>query len=157
MRDQRARQGHALTLAARQFGRAMVGSLGQADRRQHLLGLQGCCVTRQAPNPQGHGHIVQSTELWQQVMELVNKADVLVAQVAQGLGAQARQGLAHDMHLTLRGRIQTAQQMQQGAFARARGAHNGDCLASLHRQVYRLQNADIQGALFEAAHQALRL
>jgi hypothetical protein len=37
---------------------------------------------RQAANAQRHGHVVQRAELGQQVVELVDEAQVLVAQLA---------------------------------------------------------------------------
>jgi hypothetical protein len=39
LRDQGARDGHALALAARQLGRAVLGALGQTHLRQHPRGL----------------------------------------------------------------------------------------------------------------------
>jgi hypothetical protein len=43
-----------------------------------------------------------------------------------------------------RGRIQPAQQVQQRALARARGADNGQRLARAHRQIDALQHAHVQ-------------
>ena len=45
---------------------------------------------RRAADAQGHGHVVQRAELRQQVVELVDEAQVLVAQLALPLGRKGR-------------------------------------------------------------------
>eukprot|EP01040_Poterioochromonas_malhamensis_P022980 gene22980-28056_t len=73
---------------------------------------------RQAADAQRHGHVVQRTELRQQVVELVDKPQVLVAQLPLALRRQRRHLFALQAHRARRGCIQPAQQVQQGALAR---------------------------------------
>jgi hypothetical protein len=91
-----------------------------------------------AADPQRHGHVVQRAEFRQQVVKLVDKAQVLVAQPALRRRIQLRQRLAQQLHRAAGGRVQPAQQVQQRAFARARGADDGQRLAGLHVQVHAL-------------------
>jgi len=66
------------------------------------------------------------------VVKLVNKAQMLVAQIAHLLCIQARQRLPHQGDCAARRAVQATQQMQQRAFARARSAHHGQRFAALN-------------------------
>ena len=89
------------------------------------------------------------------MVKLVNKAQVLVAHAALLGGRQAHQLAAHELHPAPAGRIQATQQVQQRAFARARGAHNGQSLAAPHLQVHALEHLHIEWAFVKALGQAL--
>ena len=94
-------------------------AVGQAHTRQHGCGLLRSLCTVGTPNPQRHGHVVLRAELRQQVVKLVHKTQVTVAQVALFRGTELRKLLPHQCHAATGGGIQPAQQVQQGAFARA--------------------------------------
>jgi hypothetical protein len=126
---------------------AVFGAFGQAHLGQQLAGLLRGLLAVHAPNPQGHGHVVQRAELGQQVVKLIHKTQVRIAQPANGCRVHVRQGLAHPLHAALAGRVQTAQQVQQGAFARTRSAHDGQRVTSVHLQVDIAQHGHVQGAL----------
>jgi hypothetical protein len=91
------------------------------------------------------------------MVELVDKAEVAVAPLALLGGTQGRQQLPFELHRALGGRIQPAQQMQQGAFARTRGAHDGQGLSSVDLQIDALQHGHVQTPFGEALGQALGL
>ena len=148
---------HTLALAAREFGRSVVQTLTQTDAAQHGLSAFGGLGSRLAANPQRHGHVVAGAELGQQVVELVDKTQVAVAHVALSRGAQARQVLAFELYLPAARRVQAAQKVQQGAFARARGAHDGQGLPRFDAQVHALQDGHVQAAFGEPFGQAVRL
>jgi len=76
----------------------------QPHRFQHGLGLCAGSVAVHAANPKRHGHVVKCAEFRQQMMELIDKTQVLVAQLAQCRGVQTRQGLAHQRYVA-RGRL----------------------------------------------------
>ena len=110
---------------------------------------------RQAANAQGHSHVVQRAELRQQVVELVDEAQVLVAQLALPLGRKGRHLRPLQAHGARRGCIQPAQQVQQRALARTRGTDDGQRLACADLQVYAVQHSHIQPAFGETLGQAL--
>ena len=84
------------------------------------------------------------------MVELVNKAQQQIAPGPLVSGAPLRPRLALQQDLSLRGLIQTAHQMHQGAFARTRSTHNGDRFTCGHREVHTLQHRDIQTAFGKA-------
>ena len=157
VRDQRTRNGYALALAARQLCRAVRHALFQPYGLQHLRGLLQRLFFAVTANTQRHGHIVLRAELRQQVVKLVDKTQVLVAQLTLAFGAERVQGLALQVHAALCGGIQPAQQMQQSAFSRARGAHNGQRFTGMHLQINIVQHLHIQVPIFKALGDTARL
>lgn len=133
----------------------MLQALTQAHPLQPARGQLSGLGAVLAANPQRHGDVVQCAELGQQVVELVDKTEVAVAPLALLGRAQGRQQLPLELHRALAGRVQAAQQMQQSAFARAGGAHDGECFARVHGQVHALQHGHIQAPFGEALGQAL--
>jgi hypothetical protein len=118
--------GHPLLHATRQFARAFVHGLTQADRVQHGPGLVALPGGHPALAHQGRqGHVLQRSERRQQVVELEHKAQ-------RGATAQ-RQGLVIDPHhlfafdpVAARGHaLEQAQDVQQGALARPGGTDEG--------------------------------
>ena len=53
----------------------------QAHDRQHLQGDFRSLLAGLAPDPQRHGNVVERAELGQQMVKLVDKTQVLVAQL----------------------------------------------------------------------------
>ena len=80
--DQRACNRDALALASRELRRPVCDAPGQPDLRQHGLRLRACGLGRHAADAQRHRHVVEGAELGQQVVELVDEAEVAVAPVA---------------------------------------------------------------------------
>ena len=76
--DERARDGHALLLAAGERTRAMLEPMSESDAAQQLLGTR----LRLAPGPAGdeerHRDVLDGREFRQQVMELKDESDVTV-------------------------------------------------------------------------------
>src|SRR5690606_29722773 len=72
----------APALAARQFGRPVQQAFPQTDPLQNRSRLLTCSDAVHAPYPQRHRHVVLRAELGQQMVELVNKTQVLIAQLA---------------------------------------------------------------------------
>ena len=60
----------------------MVQAVRQPDLRQNSLRRSARGLGRLAPNAQGHGNVVQRREFGQQVMELVDEAQVPVSPLA---------------------------------------------------------------------------
>ena len=87
------------------------------------------------------------------MVELVDKAQMLIAKFALFFGAERVHGLAHQMHTAFAGAVQATQQVQQCTFARARGPHNGQRLPGVHLQTNPLQHLHIQVPIFKALGQ----
>ena len=100
-----------------------------------------------APDEKRHGRIFLRGELGQQMVELVDETERTVAQIA-ALGLGNREGVApHQRDFSGSRRVESAQQMQQRAFARARGADDGKRLAGADVQVDLMQHRHVDPAL----------
>src|SRR5690606_5029730 len=77
-----------------------------------------------------------------QVVELEHVADVLAAPVRQAAAAHGVDALAVDGDLAAAGRVQAADQVQQGGLAGARRAHQRDEVALFDLQVQAVQHVD---------------
>ena len=142
LRDQRARQRHALPFAAGQLARHMRDPLGQPDTLQHRARRLLRLVARHAPNQQGHGNVVERGKFRQQMMELVDESERGIAQVAARLFIQAGEIAALQTDRAGGRRIQPAEQVQQGRFAGTGSADDGDPLALDDVEVESLQHLD---------------
>ena len=83
------------------------------------------------------------------MVELVDKTQMLIAQTPLRSRVQMAQNLTPQGHLPGAGRIQAAQQMQQGAFAGTGSPHNRHRLPGPDLKIYALQNRHIQPPLLE--------
>ena len=154
-RHQRARERRALALAAGELARRVVEALAQAHLAQDRRGLRAGRGPCHPPDEERHRDVVDRGELHQQMMELVDEAERLVAQsAALGVG-QRRHGPSHHLDFARRGRVEPAQKVQQRALARAGGADDRDDLSRSHVQVdpdqYRHRHAGIAIRLLQAA------
>ena len=87
-------------------------------------------------------------------MKLVDKTQVRIAQATLRSGIQIGQRLPAQRHATAAGRVQAAQEVQERAFTRARGADDGHRIATLHLQVNAAQHGDVQAPFGKALGQA---
>src|SRR3546814_8914276 len=78
-----------------------------------------------------------------QVVELEHEADVLAAPLRQLAGAHAVDARAVDLDLAAAGRVQAADQVEQGGLARTRGTHQRDEVALVDVQVQAVQHGDL--------------
>ena len=126
----------------------MAYPVGQLDLLDDLLGAGPGVAAGPQPaqdRPADHPRqqdVLEEVQLRQQVVELEDEADAVVAQAAPGTPAQRE-----DVAPLIRDRafvrqIQGSEDVQQGALAAAAGAHDGDELARL----------DGQGGAVEHAH-----
>src|SRR3546814_8693898 len=80
------------------------------------------------------------------MVKLVDKTERAVAQIAARGIAERRHRLSGNVDLACRGLVEPAEQMQQGAFAGARSANDGNGLASRHGQIEVAENLRAQAA-----------
>ena len=133
----------------------MLAPLCQPDTGQHGgRGLERP-GTGLATDQQRHGHVLEGRKLAQQVMELVNEAQLAVAQRSAGLFREGIEPLAIDRHPAPRGLVQPAQQVQQRALAGAGGADDGHHFTRRHAEIDVLQDGKLAPALVVVLLQAL--
>jgi hypothetical protein len=154
-RHERARERRALPLAARELTGRMVEPLPQADFAQDRGGPLVRGRARHAPDQQGHRDVLERRELHQEMVELVHEAERLVAQPpALGVGERGHRA-AENLHLAAGGRIQSAEQVEQRALARARRADDRDHLARrdghVHAQQHPHRHAGVAVRLLQPA------
>ena len=155
--DQGAGDGHALALAARQLGGAVVQAFAQPHGLEYLRGGLGTFGGGRPADTQGHTDVVECTEFGQQVVELVDKAQVLVTQAALRGGVHLGDVLAQQLNAAGGGGIEPTHQVQQGAFARTGRADDSQRFARMHIQVHAVQHGEVDAALMEAFGQAAHL
>ena len=80
-------------------------------------------------------NVFLSRQCGHEIIKLENEADVSSAPGCQLTFAQLFDGLIRNRNRTLRGTIQTTDQIEQRALARARGPHESQELTSHHLQV----------------------
>ena len=148
--DECARNGHALALAAGKLSRPVMQAAAKAHafenpggRGRRLRGLGAADLER-------HRHVVERAEFGQQVVELVDEAQVLVAQAALFGRIGMRNVLAEQLDLSGGGRIEPAHQVQQRALAGARSADDGQRFAGAHVQVDAVQHGEVDAPLVKA-------
>ena len=150
-------EGHgddALALAAGEFARPMPHARRQANLRQRRLRRGSRLRQGFAADAQRHRHIVQRAELGQQVVELIDEAQVLVAPAALRGGVHGREIAAGQLHAAGARRIEAAEQVQERALARPRGADDGHGFAARDAEIDAAQDLDIEIAFVEAFAQA---
>ena len=84
--DKGASHSHALLLAARQLVGLMRGTFAQAHEVEQLFCALARFLTSLAGYERRNHDILQSRELWQQLVKLKHESDVLVAEVGELLG-----------------------------------------------------------------------
>ena len=91
------------------------------------------------------------------MVELVDEAQVLVAQAPLLGRVDLRDVLAVQLDAAGGRRVEPAHQVQQRALARARGADDGQRLAGAHVEVDAVQHGQVDAAFVEALGQAAGL
>ena len=90
----------------------------------------------------GQQHVLLGGQRGQQVEELEDEADLLPAQPGELAVAEPVVALAGEQDLARAGGVERAQQVQEGALPRARGAHDRGHLAALDLEADAVEGAD---------------
>ena len=98
----------------------MLETIAQTHGFQSLLSSRQRFTLRQTADEKRHSRIFQSGKLRQQVVKLINKAQLLVAQFSFRCRRQFAHWLTIKNHIAGGWRIQPAQQVQQGTFTGTR-------------------------------------
>ena len=94
-----------------------------------------------------HQHVFQGREFGQQVVELEDEAERLVAQLIAALRRQVVDASAVEEDFALVGPVEGAEQVQQRALAGAGGADDAEELARLDLQIEAAQHFRLDGVL----------
>jgi hypothetical protein len=125
--DERAGDGHALLLAARELGRAVAEAVGQADLLDEFV--EPLRVRLAAGQLERQGDVLGRGEHREQVEELEDEADVVAPQAGERGVVELGDVEAGDGHVARRGLVQTGEDVHQRRLARARRAHHGGQVA----------------------------
>ena len=133
--DQRAGNGYALLLAARQFGRLVVQPGREPYLAQQAFRL-GLGLPLRSPGDQRRDHhVLQCRKLRQQVMRLEDESDAATAECGERIAPEAQHVLSLDLQAAAVRRGERAEDLQQRGLAGAGGAHDGDDLALLCAEI----------------------
>ena len=117
--DQRAGDGHPLLFAAGQFRGPMVHAFTETDAFQKGAPTVSRLVARNARHAGGQANIFQRGHFRKQMVGLEHETDFDIAQLCQPAVRKLRDGLAFENDFAAIRLIESAQQVQQGAFAGA--------------------------------------
>ena len=140
--DERARDRHALPLAAGELRWAVVHAQSQAHRLQRLAGPLAPLAGGHAGIDERKLHVVQRRGARQQVEGLEHEPDFAVADVGELIVAQVAHQLLVQPVLPPGGGVQAPDQVHEGGFAAARGSHDGDKLAPADLEFDAAKGAD---------------
>ena len=131
--------------------------LAQAHAAQERLGARTRLVERQSGDAHRHLGVLDRRELGQQVVELEDEPDPVVAQRHQlGVGHRRELGVA-DGDRSAIGAVEPAEDVEQGAFPHARRADNRHHFARLDLQIEILQHGQPMAADRVALDDAARV
>ena len=138
---QGAGEGDALLLAAGHVGGEVVGPGGEADLAEQVVrALAHGGVREAAIGEDGHHHVFQRREGGDEVVILEDEADGVAAEPGKGCVVQGAGFVAFDEEAALGRAIQQADDVEQGAFAGAGRADEGDEFAAFQSEVDLMQH-----------------
>ena len=140
---QRARDRHALLLAAGQFGRVVLHARGQADLGQRVLDALLALGRVEAAVAQRHVDVVEQVQVGDQVEALEDEAELFVAQARARVVVHALDVDAVEHVLAVGEFLEQAGDVQEGGLARAGRAGDGDELALLDVDVEAAQRVGL--------------
>src|SRR5439155_16926331 len=129
----------------------MLAALTQPDLTEHVVGTRPASAAVQAGRGEGSLDVLGRREGRDEVELLEDEADVVPAQVGQLLVAHPLEGVASEAHGALGGPVQRAQQLQQGALARATRSLHGDKLTRCDLEVDTVDGTHLRGTAVEPA------
>ena len=129
LHDERAGDGDALLLAARELRREMAGAIGEADLAEPGEHAAATLSRRHSGVHERQLDVAIGTRARQQVVGLEHEADALAANVRATRLVERRHLLAHELVGAGRRTVEAAEDGEQRRLARAGRAHDRDELA----------------------------
>ena len=143
LQNQRPGQRDPLLLAARELAGLVIEAVAEPDDLQHLARLGLGLFARLAMDQARHRGVLQRGEFGQEVMELEDEADAVVAEAGQVLLAHREGVLSLEQHRPGGRRIERADHVQERALAHAAGADERGHLAGLEAEAGAAQDVDL--------------
>ena len=138
--DERAGDRHALFLPAREVRRAVVDPLSQSDLVQPLLRVAQGAAARCAAIEEGQADILGGGEAGEQMEGLEHEADAAAPQIRQRCVTAIADRVPVETRGAGAGAIEQADDVHQGGLAAPRGAHDGEEIPGLHREIDPLED-----------------
>jgi len=146
---QGACDGDALDLSAREFAGAVIESASDAHGGGGDASAFGPDGTRDATVDEGERDVFGSGGVSQEVEGLKDEADATIADSGEVAVVETGDGLTGEGVGSAVGSVQSAQQVHEGAFSGAAGAHDGDELSATDVEVDVVEGDDLIIALAE--------
>ncbi|MNT02675.1 hypothetical protein D3C72_1371810 [compost metagenome] len=151
---QRARDAHALLLAARKLARPVLGAVFQAQARKQLTRPRVARRALGAGIDGGHLDVAGGRQVLHEVVALEDEAEVLAPQRGERVAVERADVLArHGVGAGARP-VEAAEDVHERRLARARGADDGQHFAVADVQVDIFQHLDLLLARGKAAADA---
>jgi hypothetical protein len=125
----------------------VLGAAAEADTLQQLLRARAGARIGAPRDQRGKHHVLERRQRRQQVEELEDEAHALAAQPGQLVVREAVVALPVQRDAAAGRGLERADDVQQGALAGARGAHDRDELPALDAEVDAVQGAHLGRAL----------
>jgi predicted dehydrogenase len=155
--DERARNGHALLLAAGKFSRAMLRPVGQPDFIQPLARFGQRFRSILAPDQARQHHIFRTGEFRQQMVLLPDVTNLAIAEIGDLRVGERRHFAAPEPDGAARGLVESGDQIKQCALARAAFAHDGELFALRNREIQIPEDDYFAGARAVDAREIFKL
>ena len=136
---QRTCDRHALQLATRQQVGRVVCSPPKPHAAEHLARTPVGLSLRLLQQPQGQGHVLRQAQMRQDVEGLENEAEVPAAQACEAVVIEPRKFRPGHPDLAAIERLKASDAVEQGGFAHARLADDGDTFAAGDLQFERIE------------------
>jgi hypothetical protein len=140
---QGAGDGDALPFAARQFVGEVRQPMIELDEGQQFTGARVHFGARPASQVQRQADVFERCQSWQQVEELEDESDFVAPDASQGIVREATEPFAVDDHVSGCGAVESADQVEQGGFARARRSDDRDQLAAGDGEADGVEGGDV--------------
>jgi hypothetical protein len=124
--DERSCDCDSLLFATGNLTNFMVQPVSQTNTVQNLTRVSLTVGSLVAADELRHHRILERCKFRQKMMELKDKPDVPVSKMRAFCGVPIEDILVFKEHITPRRRVQTAEQMKQGALSSTRRANYGD-------------------------------
>ena len=141
-----AGNGHALHLAAAELVRKMPGAVGEADEIEHFLDTGGGFFSGIAAEKQGEFDILADCHCGEEVEKLEDDAERVAAVMGEFTLTGGVEGESIDAHFARSGGVETAENVEEGAFAATAGAGNGGEVAGGQIERDAIESAELAGA-----------
>ena len=146
---QRARHGHTLLFATRKRRRFVVGASAEVEVLEQF---EGACLGRRARcsgDEGGYHHVFEGGKFRKQLVELEYETNVPIAKLRERTFGETGDVGADHLNRSFIGAIERAHDLEEGGFARTRGADNAHDFALVDGQIDAFEHMKIAKGLVD--------